>query len=129
MCGDRGGRQWRCSGNRRRGPSRHAGIFLLLRDQSGGLCWHFVEECGTCLQAAEALKFTSKYLRKFGVIDAVIEEPLGGAHRDHHQMASRLKMYLSKTLRELQDSPLTELVEKRYEKFRAMGVYLEDTAV
>ena len=80
-------------------------------------------------KAAEALKFTSKYLRKFGVIDAVIEEPLGGAHRDHHQMASRLKMYLSKTLRELQDSPLTELVEKRYEKFRAMGVYLEDTAV
>ena len=99
---------------------------VISPEGCAGILWKSAEHAS---KAAEALKFTSKYLRKFGVIDAVIEEPLGGAHRDHHQMASRLKMYLSKTLRELQDSPLTELVEKRYEKFRAMGVYLEDTAV
>ena len=99
---------------------------VISPEGCAGILWKSAEHAS---KAAEALKFTSKYLREFGVIDAVIEEPLGGAHRDHHQMASRLKMYLSKTLRELQDSPLTELVEKRYEKFRAMGVYLEDTAV
>src|SRR5437868_15463743 len=43
--------------------------------------------------AARALKLTSKYLQELGCVDDVIEEPLGAAHRDHHQMATRLKMY------------------------------------
>ena len=76
-------------------------------------------------KAAEALKFTSKHLPKFGVVDDVIEEPLGGAHRDPHQMANRLKIYLLKTLRELQGLPTDDLLNKRYEKFRKMGVFLE----
>ncbi|HEX4147742.1 MAG TPA: carboxyl transferase domain-containing protein, partial [Pirellulales bacterium] len=76
-------------------------------------------------QAARALKITSKDLLRLGVIDDVIEEPLGGAHRDHHQMAGRLKMYLAKSLRELLAKPTDELVEARYEKFRSMGQYLE----
>ena len=45
--------------------------------------------------AARALKLTSKYLQELGCVDDVIEEPLGAAHRDHHQMATRLKMYLA----------------------------------
>jgi len=80
-------------------------------------------------QAAEALKFTSKYLSEQGVVDDVIEEPLGGAHRDHHQMASRLKMYLRKTLRELTGTPIDELVEARYEKFRRIGDFHEQPPV
>mgnify|MGYP002623011964 CR=1 FL=1 len=76
-------------------------------------------------QAAEALKFTSKYLPSFGVVDDVIEEPLGGAHRDPHQMANRLKVYLLKALRELSDLKTEDLLTKRYEKFRKMGVFLE----
>jgi acetyl-CoA carboxylase carboxyl transferase subunit alpha len=55
----------------------------------------------------------------------VIEEPLGGAHRDHHQMASRVKKYLSKTLEQLTKIPVDELIALRYEKFRRMGSYLE----
>jgi acetyl-CoA carboxylase carboxyl transferase subunit alpha len=55
----------------------------------------------------------------------VIEEPLGGAHRDHHQMAGRLKMYLVKSLRELVSQPRQELLAARYEKFRHMGRFLE----
>jgi acetyl-CoA carboxylase carboxyl transferase subunit alpha len=78
--------------------------------------------------AARALKLTSKYLQELGCVDDVIEEPLGAAHRDHHQMAARLKMYLVKTLRELVDLPTDELLEKRYEKFRHMGRYLEGDA-
>ncbi|MBX3424225.1 MAG: acetyl-CoA carboxylase carboxyltransferase subunit alpha [Pirellulales bacterium] len=76
-------------------------------------------------QAAKALKITSKHLSELGVVDDVVEEPLGGAHRDHHQMATRLKMYLVKTLRELARLSPDELLAQRYEKFRKMGPYLE----
>lgn len=78
--------------------------------------------------AARALKLTSGYLRQLGAVDDVIEEPLGGAHRDHHQMAARLKMYLLKTLRELVEMPADELLAARYEKFRLMGNFLEGAA-
>ena len=76
-------------------------------------------------QAARALRFTSKDLLSLGVVDDVITEPLGAAHRDHHQMANRLKMYLVGALRELVGRPIDKLVERRYEKFRRMGVFLE----
>ena len=76
-------------------------------------------------KAAHALRFTSRHLQQFGIVDQVIPEPLGGAHRDHHQMAARVKMYLNKTLRELLQTPLDQLLEARYEKFRQMGVFLE----
>jgi acetyl-CoA carboxylase carboxyl transferase subunit alpha len=79
-------------------------------------------------QAAKALKFTSKDLLRFGIVDDIIEEPLGGAHRDHHQTAARLKMYLVKTLRELIARPIDQVVDARYEKFRKMGQYLEGPA-
>jgi acetyl-CoA carboxylase carboxyl transferase subunit alpha len=76
-------------------------------------------------KAAEVLRFTSMHLPKFGVVDDVIEEPLGGAHRDHHQMASRVKNYLVKTLELLTKMPVDQLIAARYEKFRRMGSYLE----
>jgi len=76
-------------------------------------------------QAANALRITSGQLKELGVIDDIIEEPLGAAHRDHHQMASRLKQYLIRTLRELVDQPTDQLLEDRYKKFRCMGKYLE----
>jgi len=74
-------------------------------------------------QAADALKFTSKHLLALGVIDDVIEEPLGGAHRDHHQMAARMKSYLTRTLAGLRQSSPEQLIESRYEKFRRIGVF------
>lgn len=77
-------------------------------------------------KAARALKLTSRDLLRLKVIDDVIEEPLGGAHRDHHQMASRLKMYLQRSLRELAALPTERLLTERYEKFRRMGVFLEN---
>ena len=78
-------------------------------------------------RAAEALRFTSSDLLNLGVIDDVIPEPLGGAHRDPHQMAGRLKIYLVRTLRQLLEQPIDALVDARYEKFRRMGAYLETT--
>lgn len=75
--------------------------------------------------AAEALKLTSKHLFELGAVDDIIEEPAGGAHRDHHQMASRLKLYLIKTLQQLTEQPIDQLVAARYEKFRRQGVFFE----
>ena len=77
-------------------------------------------------KAATALKFTSKDLLRLGVVDHVIEEPLGGAHRDPHQTAFRVKQFLTKTLRDLVGQPLDQLVDARYDKFRRMGQFLED---
>lgn len=80
-------------------------------------------------RAAEALRCTSSHLQELGVIDDVIEEPLGGAHRDHHKMAARMKSYLVSALRNLTSQPLDDLIQQRYEKFRRMGVYFEDSVV
>jgi acetyl-CoA carboxylase carboxyl transferase subunit alpha len=76
-------------------------------------------------KAADVLRFTSEHLPQLGVVDDVIEEPLGGAHRDHHQMAARLKNYLAKTLEQLVKTDPETLLERRYDKFRKMGSYLE----
>jgi acetyl-CoA carboxylase carboxyl transferase subunit alpha len=76
--------------------------------------------------AARALRFTSKDLLGFGIVDHVIEEPLGGAHREPYQTAARLKQFLIKTLRELTPLPKEKLLQLRYEKFRRMGVFLEE---
>jgi acetyl-CoA carboxylase carboxyl transferase subunit alpha len=79
-------------------------------------------------QAARALKFTSKNLLELGVIDEVIPEPLGGAHRDHRQMAATLKAALIKNLKGLESIPPDQLVERRYDKFRRIGAFIERTA-
>ena len=76
-------------------------------------------------KAADALRFTSAHLWKLGVVDDVIEEPLGGAHRDPRQMAARLKAYLTRTLDLLVKVSPESLASDRYDKFRKMGTYLE----
>ncbi|GHT17740.1 acetyl-coenzyme A carboxylase carboxyl transferase subunit alpha [Planctomycetales bacterium] len=76
-------------------------------------------------KAAEALKMRSKDLLSFGVIEEIIEEPLGGAHRDPHLAASRLKHYLRSQLKELGREPLDKLVTERYKRFRNLGVFEE----
>jgi acetyl-CoA carboxylase carboxyl transferase subunit alpha len=76
-------------------------------------------------KAAAALKMTSRDLLRFGIIDEVIPEPIGGAHRDHREAAANLKSYLIHTLRQLKDHSLDALLERRYEKYRKIGVFLE----
>jgi acetyl-CoA carboxylase carboxyl transferase subunit alpha len=76
-------------------------------------------------KAAASLKMTSRDLLAFGVIDEVIPEPLGGAHRDHREAANSLKSYLIHTVRQLKDVAPDELLARRYEKYRRIGVLLE----
>jgi len=72
-------------------------------------------------QAAEALKLTSKDLYKLGLIDAVIPEPLGGAHRSVHDTIYNVEQYIIKTLRDLKRTKIQKLLENRYKKLRAIG--------
>jgi acetyl-CoA carboxylase carboxyl transferase subunit alpha len=99
---------------------------VISPEGCAGIIWKSHEFAS---KAADALKFTSPHLKALGIVDDVIAEPLGGAHRDPHRMASHLKMYLMKTLHELRAVPTDELVQQRYEKFRRMGVFLEEATV
>jgi acetyl-CoA carboxylase carboxyl transferase subunit alpha len=73
--------------------------------------------------AAEVLKLTGPELLKMGIIDEVIPEPLGGAHRNHEKTAAALKEYCKRQLKELKSVPKGELLEARYAKFRAIGKF------
>ncbi len=104
---------------------QHAYYSVISPEGCAGILWKSHEYAE---KAAGALRFTSKDLLKFDIVDTVIPEPLGGAHRDSHQMASRLKMFLVKTLRELCNIDTPTLLQQRYEKFRKMGVFLEEAS-
>lgn len=73
---------------------------------------------------ADSLKLTSKDLSRLGIIDGIIPEPLGGAHRDPNSAAHNLEGYISKTIRDLKRCKIENLLERRYEKFRDMGVVM-----
>ncbi|MBI2871116.1 MAG: acetyl-CoA carboxylase carboxyltransferase subunit alpha [Candidatus Omnitrophica bacterium] len=77
-------------------------------------------------EAASMLKLTAKDLSELGVIDDVIEEPLGGAHRDPEETGKRVKAACLKHLKGLQELSGKELVHKRYLKFRRMGIFKEE---
>ncbi|OGF49031.1 MAG: acetyl-CoA carboxylase carboxyltransferase subunit alpha [Candidatus Firestonebacteria bacterium GWA2_43_8] len=77
--------------------------------------------------ASVFLKMTAQDLLEQGVIDEVIKEPAGGAHRDHDEMSRNIKTAIRKSLKELMKLNKDELVEYRYKKFRAMGKFLEIT--
>lgn len=76
-------------------------------------------------EAAEALKLTGQDLLKFGVIDEVIKEPLGGAHVDPDEAAKNIKSAVKKHFVELMKMGREDLVRARYEKFRKMGRFEE----
>ncbi|MFM1903840.1 MAG: hypothetical protein RLZZ440_1740 [Planctomycetota bacterium] len=101
----------------------HAYYSVISPEGCAGILWKSVEYKA---DAARALRFRSRDLQELGVVDAVIEEPAGGAHRHPRQMAMRLKTYLGRTLRELVARPVDELVAERYEKFRRMGRFLDE---
>jgi len=74
-------------------------------------------------EAAEAMKLTGRDLEKLKLIDEVIPEPLGGAHRNHEEAAATVKAALVKHLRELAAKTEEELLAERYAKFRQIGAF------
>ena len=93
---------------------------VISPEGCAGILWKHVKHAD---KAARALKFTSSDLKEMGIIDEVIPEPLGGAHRDHRKMATALKGTLIESIRELSGLSKEELLDRRYAKFREMGVF------
>ncbi len=77
-------------------------------------------------EAAEALKLTAQDLLKLGVVDEIIPEPEGGAHRDYDSAARALSAALRRSLKQLSATQVDEMLAARYEKFRRLGVFAEE---
>jgi acetyl-CoA carboxylase carboxyl transferase subunit alpha len=76
-------------------------------------------------EAAEALKLTADDLQELGLIDGVIPEPMGGAHRDPVAASETLRETIASAIETLAELPLEQVMEERYAKFRGMGVFSE----
>ena len=109
----------------RLGMLEHTYYSVISPEGCATILWKGAEHAP---KAAAALKFTSRDLLSFGIVDEVIAEPLGGAHRDHPEIATTLKQFLLRQLRELIGVPKAELLDRRYEKYRKIGVFLDEAA-
>jgi acetyl-CoA carboxylase carboxyl transferase subunit alpha len=76
-------------------------------------------------KAADALKLTAQDLLSFKIIDGIIPEPLGGAHRDPEETAKRISEYILTAVEELKTKTLGKLIEERYRRFRKIGSFEE----
>ncbi len=74
-------------------------------------------------EAAEALKLTAQDLLKLEVVDEIVPEPDGGAHRDYDSVAGNLGKALRHALQQISQVPVADLLERRYQKFRRLGVF------
>jgi acetyl-CoA carboxylase carboxyl transferase subunit alpha len=74
-------------------------------------------------EAAAAMRITAMDLQRLKLIDGIVSEPVGGAHRNHQEVAANLKEAVVEAFRGLRGLPVDALLEQRYQKFRAMGVF------
>ena len=100
----------------------HAYYTVISPEGCASILWR---DASMFAEAAEALKITSKDLLELGIIDEEIKEPLGGAHADYQVVANNMKSAIMKAFEELSQLPVDKLKEERYNKFRAMGRFIE----
>lgn len=103
------------------GMLQHAYYSVISPEGCAGILWKAATD-ETKPRAAEALRLTAGDLLKVGVIDQVIPEPLGGAHRDPRAMAATLKTHISRHIRSLTAANESTLLQERYAKYRRMGI-------
>ena len=101
---------------------QYAYYSVISPEGCAGILWKTANE-ETKPRAAQALRMTATDLQKVGVLDDVIPEPVGGAHRGPREMAATLKLHLTRSLRELSGLDTKTLLDARYAKFRRMGVF------
>ena len=78
--------------------------------------------------AAEALGITAHRLKALGLVDKIVNEPVGGAHRDHRQMTAQLKRGLNDAWRQVSDQKIKELLDRRYERLQSYGRFTDTKA-
>jgi acetyl-CoA carboxylase carboxyl transferase subunit alpha len=98
---------------------------VITPEGCAAILWRTAEKAA---EAAQALRLTAKDLKEFGVIDDIVPEPLGAAHRSPREMAIALERRIGRHLRELRQIPMDDLLERRYAKLRRVGVVVEAAA-
>ena len=98
---------------------------VISPEGCASILWKTAERAS---DAAEALGITAHRLKALGLIDKIVNEPVGGAHRDPKQMAAQLKRGLVDALRQVADLGTTELLERRYERLKSYGRFTDTTA-
>jgi acetyl-CoA carboxylase carboxyl transferase subunit alpha len=98
---------------------------VISPEGCASILWKTAERAA---DAAEALGITAHRLKALGLIDKIVSEPVGGAHRDSKQMASQLKRGLVDALRQVADLGPQELLERRYERLKSYGRFTDTTA-
>ena len=93
---------------------------VISPEGCAGIIW---KDGSKAEQAAEAMKITGPDLKNFGIVDEIVPEPLGGAQVDHNVTAENFKKCLKASLEELSKLSEQELLDQRYERFRALGEY------
>ncbi|WP_018151059.1 acetyl-CoA carboxylase carboxyltransferase subunit alpha [Leeia oryzae] len=93
---------------------------VISPEGCASILWKTAERAS---DAAEALGITANRLKTLGLIDKVVNEPVGGAHRDHRLMMQTMKKSLQDALKALQDKPVDELLENRYQRLMSYGKY------
>ena len=96
----------------------HSIYTVASPEASASILWRSAERAK---DAAESMKITANDLLRLGIIDKIIDEPLGGAHREPAQMISQVKSYLKDTITELSQFTEKELIQKRRDKFLEIG--------
>ena len=91
---------------------------VISPEGCASILWKTADKAST---AAEAMGITAKRIKELKLIDSIVEEPLGGAHRDMDQMAAMLKQAIKSDLADLEKLSKEELIEKRYEKLMSFG--------
>jgi len=102
----------------------HAVYTVISPEGCASILWRSAEFAP---QAAEAMRITAEDLLSFGIIDGIIEEPVGGAHHDHHATGERILKTITGALGELKALDGNALMKQRYDKFRPIGAFSETT--
>lgn len=97
---------------------QHSTYSVISPEGCASILWKSAEKASV---AAEAMGITAERLHGLGLIDTVVPEPVGGAHRDHAGMAARLHKALQEALRQVSDLTTEELVERRFERLMSYG--------
>lgn len=107
----------------------HASYSVISPEGCAAILWKKNGDLGAedFSKAAEALKLTAQDLLHFKVIDGIIPEPHGGAHRDPEGVAKNVSEYIVTALDELRTKTTGKLIEERYKRFRKMGTFIEET--
>ncbi len=101
---------------------QYASYSVISPEGCASILWKSAEHAP---EAAEALGVTASRLKTLGLVDRIVPEPLGGAHRDYDAMMASLKKALTEGLRQIQDTPVDELLEIRSDKIMAYGRFKE----